>query len=640
MPATGDLFIRFHVTSGNANADNYVYFDNVSVTQGPPPTCIKPTAVTVANISTATASVSWTAPTPAPAGGYDVYVSTVNTPPTVATAPTQTGVNSPVTLSALTPATNYYVWVRSRCSTTDLSSWTSASTFTTLCAAYVPAYTNNFSTFPGTCWSQAAGGTPATGPDASLTTSYWVADGFLNVGTTGAAKINLYTTNRTGWLISPVFDLTAGGYRVKFDNGLTDYNDTTPSAMGADDVVNFLVSTNGGTSWKVLQTWDAANTPSNNLNQYTYNIPAGTSVNNVKFAFYGTDGAVSDPVDYEFFVDNFVIEAVPTCIEPTQLTLTGYTANSATLSWTAATPAPANGYTVYYSTANAAPTASTVLNATNSVTSTTTTATVSGLTPVTTYYFWIRSECGPNATAVWVGPVSALTGYCVPAPSSVDALGITNVTFGIAPNIVNNTTGAEPGNYGNYNNMIGDVEAGVATNVDITYETGYVYNTKIWVDLNNNLAFETGEELFSGPSLSTNPTVLSASITIPAGTPAGNYRMRIGGVWNIQPTACYTGAYGSFEDYTVNVVAPAMSTTEVDGKNALTLYPNPFTEFVTIDKANEVKAVTVFDVAGRMVKKVAKIEEKISTSDLQTGMYVFRIEMKDGSVKTVKAIKK
>ena len=586
-------------------------------------------------------TVSSTAPT-CP-GSYQTTLSAQN--PTVGSGVTYqwfqngtavTGATASTLQVTVTQADTFYVAVTCGGVTVNSNPLTVTAPMTSL----VPPYTNDFTTFPGSCWSQAGGGTPAAGPDASVTTNYWFDDGFLNVGATGAAKINLYTTNRTGWLISPAFDLTAGGYRVKFDYGVTDYADTAPSAMGADDVVNFLVSTNGGTTWTVLETWDDANTPTNNLNQYIYIIPAGTSVNNVKFAFYGTDGSVDDTVDFEFFVDNFVIEAVPSCLEPTQFTVTGYTLNSVSLSWQAPTPAPANGYTVYYSTTNTAPTASTVLNASNSVTSTTTTATVSGLTADTTYYFWIRSECGPTGTAVWVGPVNAYTGYCQPAPSSVDDIGITNVTFGNAPNIVNNTTGAEPTNYGNYSNMIGNVEAGVATPVDITYETGYVYNTKIWVDLNNNLTFEASEELYSGASTSNNPTVLAASITIPAGTPVGNYRMRIGGTWDVIPTACYTGAYGSFEDYTINVVAAQMSTTEVDGKNAITLYPNPFTDFVTIDKASEVKAVTVFDVSGRMVKKVAKIEEKISTSDLQTGMYVFRIQMNDGSVKTVKAIKR
>jgi hypothetical protein len=44
-----------------------------------------------------------------------------------------------------------------------------------------------------------------------------------------------------------------------------------------------------------------------------------------------------------------------------------------------------------------------------------------------------------------------------------------------------------------------------------------------------------------------------ASINIPASTPLGNYRMRIGGQDTGPATPCYTGSYGTFEDYTVNV---------------------------------------------------------------------------------------
>src|SRR5690606_36449053 len=135
-----------------------------------------------------------------------------------------------------------------------------------------------------------------------------------------------------------------------------------------------------------------------------------------------------------------------------------------------------------------------------------------------------------TSQSTWVGPVSIYTGYCSPAPSSVDGQGITNVTFGSGTNVVNNTTVAETGNFGNYSAMVGDIQAGIASQVSITYATGYTYGTKIWIDLNNDLIFdEVTELLYTGLSTAANPTTLSALITIPATTAPGNYRMRIGG---------------------------------------------------------------------------------------------------------------
>jgi hypothetical protein len=149
--------------------------------------------------------------------------------------------------------------------------------------------------------------------------------------------------------------------------------------------------------------------------------------------------------------------------------------------------------------------------------------------------------------------------YCTPAPSSVDGAGITNVSFGVGTT-VNNTTVAEAGNYGNYTNLIGAVIKGTTLPVNITYSTGFSYDTKIWVDWNNNFSFlDSGEEMYVGASTSTNPTTLAASIAVLSTIPGGDYRMRIGGQDSGPATPCYTGTYGAFEDYTLRVLAPSIS---------------------------------------------------------------------------------
>jgi hypothetical protein len=80
-----------------------------------------------------------------------------------------------------------------------------------------------------------------------------------------------------------------------------------------------------------------------------------------------------------------------------------------------------------------------------------------------------------------------------------------------------------------------------------------------WIDWNNDLDFtDAGEEFFLGTSAVANPTIFSSSIAIPA-TALGNYRIRIGGadggLGTTSPSdPCYSGSYGAFEDYTLNVV--------------------------------------------------------------------------------------
>ncbi|WP_407402691.1 GEVED domain-containing protein [Chryseobacterium sp.] len=281
------------------------------ITIGAPPTCLAPSNTNVSAITTTSATLNWTAPTSTVGLGYEYYLSTTNSAPPVSAVPTG---NMPATstsknITGLQPSTSYYAWVRTLCTSTDKSAWMSYPKFNTLCGAVVPSYTNDFSTFPGNCWSQALGGSVASG--STTAGSNWHADGFLNSGSTGAAKINLYSlssTEEVGWLKTNAFNLSAGGYRVKFDYGVTDYSNSDPSAMGSDDYVQFVVSSDGGTTWNVLQTWNTSNSPSNTSSTYILDLPTYTSANTV-FAFIGSNGVAVDPEDYEFFIDNFIVES-------------------------------------------------------------------------------------------------------------------------------------------------------------------------------------------------------------------------------------------------------------------------------------------------------------------------------------------
>jgi len=94
--------------------------------------CALPTQVTVANITSNSAKLSWTAPAQVPTGGYDIYYSTTATAPTAATVPT-TSVTTGTSklINSLTANTAYYYWVRSNCSATSKGEWVGG-TFTTL----------------------------------------------------------------------------------------------------------------------------------------------------------------------------------------------------------------------------------------------------------------------------------------------------------------------------------------------------------------------------------------------------------------------------------------------------------------------------------------------------------------------------
>jgi hypothetical protein len=177
------------------------------------------------------------------------------------------------------------------------------------------------------------------------------------------------------------------------------------------------------------------------------------------------------------------------------------------------------------------------------------------------YYRAVLNPGGCSKTTT--GAQMTVANYCTPAPTSVDNIGIVNVTLGS----INNTTVDEAGNYGNYSNLVANVTQLVPQSFAITYSTGFTYDTTIWLDNNNNGTFEAGEIIYQGVSLSDDPTTLLGSFTIPLTVAPGNHRLRIGAVDSGPLTnPCYTGSWGTFEDYTINVVAaPACSGTPTAG---------------------------------------------------------------------------
>ena len=256
----------------------------------------------------------------------------------------------------------------------------------------------------------------------------------------------------------------------------------------------------------------------------------------------------TDKYGYGVGVDNIVIVQGASCPKPADLAATP-NGQSATLTWTS----DASSFDVAYSadgTANPDDLTYTTVT-TNSYTK-------DNLAIDADHYFWVRANCSGTDQSAWAGPVSVHIGYCVPAPTSVDGNGISNVTFGIDDYVVNNET--PKATYADYSNLVGAVRAGVEATIAITFKTGYTYNTYVWVDLDNSLSFDADEVVCYGESTSSNPTTLTLNFTIPADQTLGDFRLRIGSAdsgLGSDPTAanpCYTGFYGCFQDYTLRVL--------------------------------------------------------------------------------------
>ncbi|SIQ49151.1 Por secretion system C-terminal sorting domain-containing protein [Chryseobacterium sp. RU37D] len=178
-------------------------------------------------------------------------------------------------------------------------------------------------------------------------------------------------------------------------------------------------------------------------------------------------------------------------------------------------------------------------------------------------------------------------------------------------------------NDGTWFSFVGD---GDTFNITVTMPAGSDFDPQIGV--------------FSGScsALSCEATVDNAgqggteTLSIP--TLAGNtYYVNVG---------YYSGSSDELEGpFTIDITKGVLAASEVkSNKNAIKLYPNPFSEVLNISDAANVKSVSVSDVSGRLIKAIDNPGSELHLGELKQGIYMITLHMKDGSKQTIKTIKK
>lgn len=111
------------------------------------------------------------------------------------------------------------------------------------------------------------------------------------------------------------------------------------------------------------------------------------------------------------FIPNIIFGGISqACATPYYLAISNIGITTATVSWQASATAPSGGSDYYVSTSSVYPTATTI--PTGSITSGTS-ANMGPLLPATTYYVWVRNNCGNSIYSSWSDAISFTTG-CVP----------------------------------------------------------------------------------------------------------------------------------------------------------------------------------------------------------------------------------
>ena len=423
---------------------------------------------------------------------------------------------------------------------------------------------NNSEPIGTTAWGQ---GNPVVFPSFSGAPNSYIFANFQNTAGTGTIS---------NWLFSPAITLTNGdvfkfytrGTGSNFPDNLqvrlsTNGNSTnvgTTSASVGDFTTQLLEINPGLTVGTYPDVWT----------QYTINITGIPTpvTGRIAFRYYVTDGGpLGNNSDYIGIDDAVYTTFPPPC---TGTPAPGNTISSATdvcpginFNLSVQNNTPGSGVTYQW---QSSPDNTTWTNIAGATTATLT------VNQVASTYYRLNVTCSGNtgsSTSVLVPMSPATSCYCNSSANSIDDEDIFNVTIGDLNNSSDCSTIA-PGalsvqnRYSNYTNGTGipapaNLVSGGTNPFSVRIGTcggNFTNSTAMWIDLNQNGAFEVSEKLYVSAAGTPGPHTESANVLIPASALSGTTRMRVvtvetGTPGNIVPCGGY--AWGETEDYLVDI---------------------------------------------------------------------------------------
>ena len=318
-------------TAGGTNAANCKLATAIKPLTGQkftwsPPSCVAPGGFVASAITSTTATISWSAATPAPSNGYQYYYSDVNTAPTT---PSASVAGLTANLAALNSATTYYVWLRTDCGGT-FSAWNGPFTFVTNCVS-VTSFIQDFESTTGallpTCWAK-VGASGTTNTQASTEIS-------------GARNLYIYSSSaasRPVVSMTPVSNANAGTHRMRMKV-------RGNFSAGETIELGYLTNPADATTFVAI---NSIVTNSTSAPQNFVTVPSGMPAGDVVFALRTGTALLS------VLVDDVTWEPIP-AIAPTCSTILSPTdgvidTTNSTVTWSSSTDATGYYLNVGYST--------------------------------------------------------------------------------------------------------------------------------------------------------------------------------------------------------------------------------------------------------------------------------------------------
>lgn len=326
---------------------SYLVIDDISITVAP--TCFEPEDVALSVSGITTSTIAFTPPSVVPAQGYDYFLSTTLTVPTVTTTPTGTlpAGSTTFNLTGLTASTQYYIWIRGNCGPGDTSIWSQTLAFSTDCNApsltsVTPASrcgigTVSLSAIPNsgsvTEWFNAPSGGTLVGTGATFvtpilttnTTYYAQAKAAGAVATLGplnpnaiagaksiytdASAVNVTVTTATRLIGFDIFPITSG------QNGLL----VIRNALGVPvSSASFITAAVGGSTPQTIPiNYDFI---PGNYTVSMVNVPSSGLMSNSENVTYPYSNSVADLTgnnfDNSFYIYFYNWKFTTTCLSP------------------------------------------------------------------------------------------------------------------------------------------------------------------------------------------------------------------------------------------------------------------------------------------------------------------------------------
>jgi hypothetical protein len=544
---SGVVKIAFVATTTSNTPDIDFHIDNFVVE--PIPMCFESSNLGVSGIADVSANLSWTAPTSGtPPTGYNWVVVPAGAGAAGTPVASGSGASTSASAMGLSPDTPYEFWVQTDCGSGSTSVWVGPRAFRTDCSSVTSfPYNEGFETTSPTisCWSVINGNNDF---------DQWAIATFS--ARTGTRCYNLNTdfnTSNQDYLVSPRFSLDATAKRLRF--WVRAQSATEP------DEISVKLSTTGKAIADFTTTL-LPSTPVNTTNYVQYTVDLSAHVSSQVYIAFVRENAPAD--GWILFLDDVLIEDMPTCLEPTALVSSNVNTTSATISWTASVSNPSAGYQYEVRTSGAPGSGATGLAVSGTTPAGVTTASITGLTSDTDYFVYVLSDCGNGNTSVWTIASTFYTGHCKPIYTFGKTDGDLISEIIIVGTTLNNNSGTAPVNpaytfFQGLPNYTADLQAGTSYTVSVTVGTFGSQNVAAWVDYNDNLVFEPSERIgFTTAQIGSNGSA-TFTISLSCSPPPGPHRLRVRDVYAVAGNLidpCISYGYGETEDYIVNILPP------------------------------------------------------------------------------------